>query len=155
MALTPDGKHLIYRTIEGPSINVLDAATGKVVKRIERKHERIAGQAGPGAMSITPDSQFLIETSGDATVCVWGLASGKLLRTWTAPAGALEQLTLSPDGKKVASMSGNSIFLWEVATGRQLHASPGHQSPVTCLAFTPDGKRFDLARRQHHARLGC
>lgn len=34
---------------------------------------------------------------------------------------------------------GSALRLWDTATGRQINALPGHNSPATTLAFTPDG----------------
>jgi WD40 repeat protein len=139
LALTPDGKQIVYRTSSDRFFNIMDVSSGKIVKRFERTTGYYYSSSG--AFAITPNGRFVVETSGDSAVRVWGLASGKMLRELTSP-GSMNQFALSRDGKKVASFQGNSIFLWDVAASRQLHAGIGHQSAINRLAFTPDGKRL-------------
>ncbi|KAG6327236.1 hypothetical protein ID866_11854 [Astraeus odoratus] len=57
---------------------------------------------------------------------------------------AVTSVTFSPDGKKIASDSGdNTICLWDAETEFQL-GSPlqGHIYPVTSVAFSSDEKRI-------------
>jgi WD40 repeat protein len=57
-------------------------------------------------------------------------------------------LVFSPDGKTLASSSGDNIILWNVETGQPLgEIAPGHkseifvpQSSTRSIAFSPDGK---------------
>ena len=59
-----------------------------------------------------------------------------------AHANLIYSVAFSPDGKTLASGSGdNNIILWNVAT-RQPLGSPltGHKAAVWSLAFSPDGK---------------
>jgi hypothetical protein len=49
MSITPDGKHLYVPSYEGPHWNIVDGATGEVVKRLETKsgaHNTICGLDG-------------------------------------------------------------------------------------------------------------
>jgi len=47
---------------------------------------------------------------------------------------------MSKDGKMVAASSGNCIYLWDVSTGKQLHAGHGHATQVSRVAFSGDGR---------------
>jgi WD40 repeat protein len=55
-------------------------------------------------------------------------------------------VAFSPDGKLLASGSGEynpggtDIYLWDLATGQQLHTLRGHRGMVIGLRFTRDGK---------------
>ncbi|GAB4396075.1 MAG: hypothetical protein OHK0053_08990 [Microscillaceae bacterium] len=52
----------------------------------------------------------------------------------------VEALTFSPNQGLVASAAGETILLWEVATGKEIRRMEGHRGFVTDLAFSPDGR---------------
>src|SRR5262245_44546916 len=54
--------------------------------------------------------------------------------------GFIRTFAFSPDGKVIASGGGNTIKLWDVATGRELRTISGHSYEVFSVAFSPDGK---------------
>jgi WD40 repeat protein len=123
-----------------------------------------------------------LAASADREVYVWHLATGdrigrpdKTLRVWDVatrqPVGHLLQghkdvvysAAFSPDGKTLASGSGNALptasksytlRLWDVAK-RQPLGEPlqGQNSFVLSLAFSPDGKT--LASGSHDKRCSC
>src|SRR5262245_17775820 len=64
-----------------------------------------------------------------------------LIRTFTGHLGPISSVALSPDGRTALSASrDNSLKLWEVATGKELHTLTGHSHVVRSVAFSPDGR---------------
>src|SRR5262245_53848811 len=59
---------------------------------------------------------------------------------WAKDSGSVESLAFSPDEKLLATTSGGSIRLWEVATGVLLQTLPGDPTSVRSVAFSPDGR---------------
>jgi WD40 repeat protein len=50
-------------------------------------------------------------------------------------------VALTADGKHLArGGADNTVDLWDVASGKQLHTLKGHTVPILRLAFSPDGK---------------
>ena len=140
LALSRDGKQVIDRPYGEQFYRIVEVASGKEVRR----WNWTGGQqySSTGALALTPNGRFLVEASGDSSLRVWGIASGKLIRELSASSGWFGVLALSPDGKRVATASGQSIYVWDVVQARQLHAGSGHQASVTRLVFTPDGKQL-------------
>jgi WD40 repeat protein len=49
-------------------------------------------------------------------------------------------VAFSPDGRRIASGSeDNTIRIWDLQTGRQMHKLDGHTALVRSVAFSPDG----------------
>jgi WD40 repeat protein len=76
----------------------------------------------------------------------WHRVSHRELRTFQAPEGSpVSSVALSPDGRHLAA-GGNwgdgTVRVWDVTTGQQLPALPGHRGRVSSVAFSPDGRRL-------------
>jgi RNA polymerase sigma factor (sigma-70 family) len=93
---------------------------------------------------LTPDGKTLVSNSyyGSRTVCVWELATGKLLHQLP---GTFEHknIALSADGKVVAVGQKEAIVLWDLASGREVRRLA--QPDASGFAFSPDGKTLAAA----------
>jgi WD40 repeat protein len=94
-----------------------------------------------------PDGQTLasgsgdILGSGDNTVRLWDVATGRELRQLTGHTEGVRSVAISPDGQTLASGSGDkTVRLWDVATGRELRQLTGHTDYVISVAISPDGQ---------------
>ena len=63
-------------------------------------------------------------------------------------------MSFSPDGKRLASASGDqTLKLWDAATGQELLTLKGHTGEVTGVSFSPDGKRLASASDDQTLKL--
>ena len=68
--------------------------------------------------------------------------------------GIVYSVAFSPDGKTLASGSGdNTIRLWDVGAGRLIRSMAGHGGAVHCVAFSPDGKMIASASEDKTIKL--
>lgn len=80
---------------------------------------------------------MVVSGSGDATIKLWNLHTGKLLRTITGHSAAVLFVALNPDGQTLASSSRDgTIKLGNLSTGELLSTLAGRG----CVTFNPDGK---------------
>src|SRR5207245_5604325 len=58
------------------------------------------------------------------------------LRTFRRHSNAITDLAFSPDGRRLASASGDeTVRIWDAATGKELHTLKGHEYIVQGVAF--------------------
>jgi dipeptidyl aminopeptidase/acylaminoacyl peptidase len=92
------------------------------------------------AVAFSPDGRSALSGSGDRTLKLWDVATGKEIRTLAAHSEYVSSVAFSPDGRSALSGGGDdTLKLWDVATGRELSTLAGHTAAVTSVAFSPDG----------------
>ncbi len=95
-----------------------------------------------GSVIPCPDGKTLLSgfIMGNRTICLWDLATGKLLRSFPTDFDDAH-FALSPDGKTLVETHQIDwqIRQWDVATGKEL---PQLERVAGCcsFAFSPDGK---------------
>jgi WD40 repeat protein len=137
LAVSPDGKAV---AVGDSSRNLLlvDLAADKVIRRFEQPGGHYYSNR---ALAFTPNGRFLVDLQGPHLL-VWGVGSGRALRSFPAPNNYMPNLAVARNGKLAATASGNVISLYDLSAGKQLHAGAGHGSSIARLAFTPDGRRL-------------
>lgn len=91
-------------------------------------------------VNFSPDGKSCVIGSLDGTLELWNPHSGKRLRRFLTPAGAITSVAFSPDGQTLASGSNRIIEIWNPDTGKRLHTFSSQQSGSVYLAFSPDSR---------------
>jgi WD40 repeat protein len=91
------------------------------------------------SMAISPDSRLLV-TGVEHEICIWEIASGRLLFNHRGHTDWVVTLAFSPNGNILASGSHDgTVRLWDARTGQCLKTLRGHSDRVLTISFSPDG----------------
>jgi RNA polymerase sigma factor (sigma-70 family) len=131
-ALSPDGRWLLTSSRDGKTALVLrDLTAGKEVWRKPWS----SGLMARDAAAFTPDGKTVVVRVG-SVLRRWEVATGKEL----VIAPVLSTTAVAPGGETLASMADdNVVHLWDVASGKLLHALQGDSGRLLALAFSPNG----------------
>jgi len=157
VAFSPDGRrlasgtsaHLVFAPpSDDHTIRLWDAETGACLRTLEGHTD------GVDAVAFSPDGRRLVSGGGDKTVRLWDAETGACLRTLEGHSEGVRSVAFSPDGRRLASGScwrtthwqperdDRSVRLWDAETGACLRVLEGHAEQVSCVAFSPDGRRL-------------
>lgn len=94
------------------------------------------------SLTFSQDGKLLASGSGDKTIKLWDVETGREIRTMTTNTG-FTSVAFSPDGRMLASAGGisNDVVLWSVKDGRTVTKlrMEGDHNYLNDVAFSPDG----------------
>lgn len=135
IALHPAGNVLATNGREAGSLELWDASTGRVVRRL------VGHQASINAFAFTGDGKRLASAAGDGTVRLWDVDSGNEVRRFNHAEQWVRTVAISPDGGHLASGTYDGpVRVRSLPSGRLEKKLPGSRSESDSVAFSPDGK---------------
>jgi len=134
-----DGRQILSGT-NGHVVKVWSVETGREV------HTREGPAEGPSAglmsAAFSADGKYVAGRNRHMLLVVWDVETGE---KFFAPRGYTRGIiAFSPDGKKLVTSDSrdNSLQVWDIRTGQEVLSLSGHQRPISCVAFSSDGKRI-------------
>ncbi|MFF4276711.1 helix-turn-helix domain-containing protein [Streptomyces sp. NPDC001536] len=150
VALSPDGHTLATHSTDG-RIRIWYLPTGRLRATLTGDTGNEAGEAAV----FSPDGGTLaVAASGGtgARVTLWDPASGRKIRAFAVPDGAVRGMAFSPDGRTLAASSPAVVRMWDVATGRTRRTFSNHPDPQA-VAFGSDGHTVAAASLNGRVRV--
>jgi WD40 repeat protein len=148
LALAPDGRMLAAWDLVNGKLGLWDIASGEALHEIaapldvDRKHilQRLPSGA---SLSFSRDSKRLFGVYDRRLVFCWDTGVGRQLFRRRFSDRETPPLGFSPDGRFVMAVSGRTIKLWDVATGKVAYSLEGFPAGwIYAAAFSPDGQRI-------------
>jgi WD40 repeat protein len=135
-AVTPDLR-MAAHAAPGQTLRVLDLQTHEV------RWQHVAATEGNdlSSLAFSPDGRLLAAGAkfAESVINVWDVSSGRLVRQLEGHQRWVAALQFWPDGKTLASASGDrTIRIWDVTSGKLLKTLRGHRLEVWRLALFPD-----------------
>ncbi|HEY5312859.1 MAG TPA: DUF4034 domain-containing protein [Pirellulales bacterium] len=135
----PDGKSLIAGTRDKTAIIWSTADQAKL-------GELAPFPAGVDIVRVSPDAALAACLAGKE-LSLWDLEKRVRLGVLENPAGQINDLVFSSDGKTLAAPTGTrwpvangDVLVWDVAGRKLVHQFHGHKAAVNAVRFAPDGK---------------
>ena len=159
VAFSPDGTKLASGSVD-KTVKLWDVSTEKNISTLTGHTE------WPSSIAFSPDGTKLASGSIDKTIKLWDVSTGRNISTLTGHTDMVGSIAFSPDGTKLASGSQDkTVRLWAVETGENINIlgkaddtsaavqmlqifsgrgpnSTQRKSPVTSVAFSPDGTKL-------------
>jgi len=155
LAFTPDSKRVVFSPKQKPYIFSTSQYKAKVmVYNLEDNtmEGELTGLDLPSV--ITTDGTIVAAGGFGGDVCVWDLASRRVIRKFRADSGVIFGIDLSHDGKILATGGCDQVIrLWDTKTFENTHLLKGHRNEIWDLKFSPDGRILISASKDHSVRL--
>ena len=161
LAITPDGRQAFAACVDG-AVYAVDTATGKA-EVFDSKHQSYAS----GCVLLN-DGRTVISGGYDGALVWHDIGTRKSWRRVLAHKFWSWQLALSPDGRRVATTTGQylpgswkyepsaetepSVKVFDTMTG-ELVAEFSHTPPVLSCAFSPDSRHLAAANMMGEVRV--
>ncbi|MEU4157519.1 AAA family ATPase [Actinoplanes sp. NPDC026670] len=140
---SPDGRYLASGAIVPDGVRIWDAATGEPVRTLPAY----------GAVGWLPGTATVVatRTDGQRDLGFWDAVTGRSIRTMAAGGDGVMSLSVSPDGKHVATAgAAGRAEVRRISDGARTMSLTGPQY----LAFAPDGSLItNEASSGGHGRL--
>jgi len=147
VAFSPNGRQVVTASDDDTAI-LWDTETGTKL-RVFQGHTN-----GVQAVAFSPNGRQIVTGSYDKTAILWDVGTGTNLRVFEGHIGIVTSVAFSPDGRHV--LAGGSVWrystpdptvgrpgtavLWDASTGVKLRTFKGHNSGITSVTFSPNGR---------------
>jgi WD40 repeat protein len=154
LALSPDGTRLVSNSLGDDAVCLWDVGTGRKIYRLAG-HGQLGGRR---AVAFMPDGRSFLSWGDDMYLRKWDVQTGKaVFEHAIRPTGikilgeeaephqreilfGVREGRLTPDGKHLVVHAGGSFFVFDCATGKELHKFPSEATFLIGSDISPDGK---------------
>ena len=139
LAFSPDSQRLVTGSRDG-AVKVFEVSTAKKLMELE-------GQSGPvRSVACSADGKWIaagmIEGGGQpGKAILWDAADGTKKHVYDKQRATLS-VAFSPDSTMLATVGNRCVYVWQIATGKEILALAGYTYIPRGAVFTRDNKRL-------------
>lgn len=143
VSFSADGSKVLVTTLDNTALT-LDSRTGETLWNVPHfvASKGFSPTTLMSAIFVNDGQERVLTAAESGDLEIRDLETGEILRRMTGHDGAIREIRVTEDGKRVATAGDdNTIRFWEVATGEEL---PYMDQPVvpTAGTFAADGSAF-------------
>ena len=153
LAFSPDAR--LVAAARGNRVELFEMATARVLSRLSDPALEQAVADRDAVMSAAFGADDLLATGGFRTVRIWRRMTRAVERDFGVLAEAATALAISADGQWAAAGDAKgAVWLWALQAEKfEPVALKDHASPVSALAFSPDGAALISAAEDKSVRV--
>ncbi|MCZ4306550.1 hypothetical protein O4G98_17580 [Zoogloeaceae bacterium G21618-S1] len=143
VAYRADGATLVSTDWDGRQ-HQWDPGTGQLIGTLSKGNQGALWANTFTSVAFSADDSRMATGSADGMLRLWDADTGEAIDPpIKAHAGAITNLTFSADNALVATVGGDTtVRLWNIATAEAINQALHTRTPVTSVAFSPDGRRL-------------
>jgi len=119
---------------------------------------------GVNSVSFSPDSSKLVvgtgvsngsgSNHGAGQGVLWQIANQNRLAILSGQTNIVNSAVFSPDGKRIATASGDgSVWIWDTTSAQHVATLSGHLGSVNAVAYSPNGRTIATGSSDTSVRL--
>jgi WD40 repeat protein len=92
-------------------------------------------------VAYSPNGKLFAAGGASTTVRQFDASTGKPRAAFKGNPGYVNRILYLPDGKQLLTASEKEVIVWDTDKGREIRRFVSHETKITCLACSPDGRQ--------------
>lgn len=135
----------LLREFPGPAVAALSSDGKRVALGVGAAEEPKDAPPPKVGLKLNGDEQFVAllqkekDKPQDAGITIYDVDSGAIVKNIPTPKRGIQWLAMRPDAKIIATADNDTVSLWEVESGKEMHQIKGFGSAIYGVRFSNDG----------------
>jgi len=151
MAYSPDGKYIAIGSSK-LFAEVFDATTGELINHY-KDDEKVKCDGCNTLIAISNDSKKLLTGTDKTGLTLWDIEKGTKIKTFMQNKERLRHTIFSPNDKYVLAKTGETIFVFDVKSGKKLFEQSSDMYDYFEVNFSPNSKYIITPYKNNTAAL--